>query len=157
MRRMNDFSQKLNRIIAESYHNALLMEETKRKYSKASFSFRDRNAIAYLLRYENGRTIGDVADYLKISRPSATTLIKKLEKHGLISRHSDPGNDRNTVVMVTRKGRMFASYQAQYREEMARAMCEDFSDEEKEVIYRSFCKLNDFFTDSIQSSIDKHR
>lgn len=154
---MNDFSQKLNRIIAESYHNALLMEETKRKYSKASFSFRDRNAIAYLLRYEKGRTIGDVADYLKISRPSATTLIKKLEKHGLISRHADPGNDRNTMVTVTRKGRMFASYQTQYREEMARAMCEGFSEDEKEVIYRGFCKLNDFFTDSIRSSIDRHR
>ena len=78
---MNDFSQKFNRIIAEAYHNVLLMEETKRKYSKASFSFRDRNAIAYLLRYENGRAISDVADYLKISRPSASTLIKKLEKH----------------------------------------------------------------------------
>ena len=154
---MNDFSQKLNSIIAESYHNALLMEETKRKYSKASFSFRDRNAIAYLLRYEKGRTIGELAEYLKISRPSATSLVKKLEKHGLIARRSDPGNDRNTVVTVTRKGRMFSAYQRQYREEMAQAMCEGFSEEEKEVIYRSFCKLNDFFTDSILSSVNKHK
>ena len=84
---MNDFSQKFNRIIAETYHNALLMEETKRKYSTASFSFRDRNAIAYLLRYEKGRTIGQLAEYLKISRPSATILVKKLEKRGL------PGGD----------------------------------------------------------------
>ena len=61
------------------------------------------------------------------------------------------------MVTVTRKGRMFASYQTQYREEMARAMCEGFSEDEKEVIYRGFCKLNDFFTDSIRSSIDRHR
>jgi DNA-binding MarR family transcriptional regulator len=154
---MNDFSQKFNSILAESYHNALLMEETKRKYSKASFSFRDRNAIAYLLRYPKGRTIGDVAKYLKISRPSATSLIKKLEKHGLIARHADPGNDRNTVVTVTRKGKMFSSYQRQYREEMAQAACEGFSEEEKEVLYKGFCKLNDFFTSSIKASVDKHR
>ena len=154
---MNDFSQKFNGILAEAYHNALLMEETKRKYSKASFSFRDRNAIAYLLRYEKGRTVSELAEYLKISRPSATSLVKKLEKHGLVARHSDPVNDRNTVVTVTRKGRMFSAYQRQYREEMAEAACEGFSEEEKEVLYKGFCKLNDFFTDSIKSSVDKHR
>ena len=154
---MDDFSQRFNNIIAETYHNALLMEETKRKYSKASFSFRDRNAIAYLLRYEKGRTIGQVADYLKISRPSATTLIKKLEKHGLITRHTEPGNDRSTVVTVTRKGRMFSSYQRRYREMMAESVCAGFSEEEKEVLYRGFCQLNDFFNASIHASVEKHK
>ena len=154
---MDDFSQRFNNIIAETYHNALLMEETKRKYSKASFSFRDRNAIAYLLRYEKGRTIGQVAEYLKISRPSATTLIKKLEKHGLIKRHADPGNDRSTVVTVTRKGRMFSSYQRQYRELMAQSVCEGFTDEEKEILYRSLCQLKDFVNASIRASVEKHK
>lgn len=154
---MNDFSQKFNRILAESFHNALLMEETKRKYSTASFSFRDRNAVAYLQNYEEGRTIGELADYLKISRPSATTLVKKLEKHGLIRRFTQPGNDRSTRVMATRKGRMFCSYQRRYREMMADAVCAGFSEEEKEVLYRGFCQLNDFFTDSINASVEKHK
>ncbi len=39
---MNNFETDFNNIIVEVYHNLLLMEETKRKYSKASFSFRDR-------------------------------------------------------------------------------------------------------------------
>lgn len=154
---MNDFSQKFNQIIAEAYHNALLMEETKRKYSKASFSFRDRNAVAYLLRYEEGRSIGDLAEYLKISRPSATTLVKKLEKHGLLARHAVPGNDRSTRVTVTRKGRMFSSYQRKYRELMAESVCEGFTDEEKEILYRGFCQLNDFFARSINDTLDHHK
>lgn len=153
---MNDFSQKFNRIIAETYHNALLMEETKRKYSTASFSFRDRNAVAYLLRYEKGRTIGQLADYLKISRPSATTLVKKLEKHGLIRRYTEPGNERSTLVRVTRKGRMFSSYQRRYREDMARAVCEGFTEEEQEILCRGFQQLNDFFAESINASVEKH-
>ena len=154
---MEDFSQKFNRIIAETYHNALLMEETKRKYSTASFSFRDRNAIAYLLRYDEGRSIGDLAEYLKISRPSATTLVKKLEKHGLVRRLAVPGNDRNTFVTVTRKGRMFSSYQRKYRELMAESVCEGFTDEEKEILYRGFCQLNDFFTNSTNDTLNHHR
>ena len=138
---MKDFSQKFNHIIAEAYHNVLLMEETKRKYSKASFSFRDRNAIAYLLQYENGRTVSALAEYLRISRPSASSLVKKLEKHGLVRRYGQPGNDRNTMVAVTRKGKMFSAYQRQYRELLAERVCEGMSEEEKEVLKGELAEL----------------
>ena len=154
---MNDFSQKFNGIIAEAYHNVLLMEETKRKYSKASFSFRDRNAIAYLLRYENGRTVSELADYLKISRPSASLLVKKLVKNGLVRRYPEPGNERNTMVAITRKGRMFSAYQRQYRELLAERVCEGMTEEEKEVLYRGFCQLNEFFIESINDTLDHHK
>lgn len=154
---MKDFSQKFNHIIAEAYHNVLLMEETKRKYSKASFSFRDRNAIAYLLQYENGRTVSALAEYLRISRPSASSLVKKLEKHGLVRRYGQPGNDRNTMVAVTRKGKMFSAYQRQYRELLAERVCEGMSEEEKEVLYRGFCQLNEFFEESINDTLDHHK
>lgn len=154
---MDDFSQKFNHILAEAYHNALLMEETKRKYSKASFSFRDRNAIAYLLRYEDGRTVSALADYLKISRPSASLLVKKLEKHGLVRRYTEPGNERSTMVAVTRKGRMFSAYQRQYRELMAERVCDGFSESEKEILYRGFCQLNEFFEESINDTLNHHK
>ncbi len=154
---MDDFSQRFNRIIAEAYHNVLLMEETKRKYSKASFSFRDRNAIAYLLRHEEGRTVSELAEYLKISRPSASLLIKKLEKHGLVRRFGLPGNDRSTMVAVTRKGKMFSAYQRQYRELLAERVCAGFTDDEKEILYRGFCQLNDFFEESINDTLNHHK
>ena len=154
---MKDFSQKFNHIIAEAYHNVLLMEETKRKYSKASFSFRDRNAIAYLLQYENGRTVSALAEYLRISRPSASSLVKKLEKHGLVRRYGQPGNDRNTMVAVTRKGKMFSAYQRQYRELLAERVCEGMTEEEKEVLYRGFCQLNEFFEENINDTLDHHK
>ncbi len=154
---MNDFSEKFNHIIAEAYHNVLLMEETKRKYSKASFSFRDRNAIAYLLQYENGRTVSALAEYLRISRPSASSLVKKLEKHGLVRRYGQPGNDRSTMVAVTRKGKMFSAYQRQYRELLAERVCEGMTEEEKEVLYRGFCQLNEFFEESINDTLDHHK
>ncbi len=49
---MKDFNTNFNRILVETYHHMLMTEETKRKYSSASFSFRDRNAIAYLMQQE---------------------------------------------------------------------------------------------------------
>ncbi|MGI6767332.1 MAG: MarR family winged helix-turn-helix transcriptional regulator [Lentihominibacter sp.] len=154
---MDDFNKKFNRILVETYHHMLMTEETKRKYSSASFSFRDRNAIAYLMHYENGVIISDVAEFLKISRPSTTTLIKKLERYGLVERTAEPEDERSTLVKVTRKGRMFASYQAAFREELALAVSEGFTEEEKEILYRGFCKLNDFFSKTIKESEEIHK
>lgn len=154
---MKDFNLKFNKILAETYHNMLLTEETKRKYSSASFSFRDRNAISYIIRSEKGVIISDIADYLKISRPSTTALIKKLEKYGLVKRTAESGDDRATIIKVTRKGRMFASYQNRFRERLALKVSEDFTDEEKEVLYRGFCKLNEFFDDTIRETLEIHK
>ena len=154
---MKDFSNQFNNKIVEAYHNLLLMEETKRKYSSASFSFRDRNAIAFL-KDDNGETkISDLADYLKISRPSATTLVKKLEKNGLIERVPKPGNSKVTLLRLTNKGRRFSSYHKRYTDRLIEQVNEEFSDEEKEILYRGFCKLNDFFIESINESNEKHK
>ncbi|MDD6191447.1 MAG: MarR family transcriptional regulator [Firmicutes bacterium] len=149
---MKDFSQSFNGILIETYHNALLMEETKRKYSSGGFSIRDRNAISYLKKHPEGVKISVVADYLKISRPSATTLIKKLEKYNLVEKISQSGNDRNTLVRLTRKGRLFSTYQRRYRERIADKISDGLTDSEKKVLYEGFCKLNQLFIDSINES-----
>lgn len=154
---MENFSKEFNRIIAEVYHSVLLMEETKKKYSRARFSFRDRNTITFLKRHDEGVKISEIADYLKISRPSATSLVKKLEKNGLVEKEIDPENERNTIVSLTRKGSLFHVYQRRFRERLAERVCEGFSDEEKEVLYEGFERLNDFFMESIHKSEEVHK
>ena len=107
--------------------------------------------------FRNGTNISSVADYLKISRPSATMTIKKLEKNGLVERKVDPSNHRNAIVKVTRKGRIYARYQQNYSEEMAKALSEDLSPEERDALYEGLCKLNQFFSDTIKESNMKHK
>lgn len=154
---MTDYNSKLNAVLTEVYHNALLAEETKRKYSSGNFTFRDRNAVTFIMGFKNGTNISSVADYLKISRPSATMTIKKLEKYGLVERKVDPSNHRNAIVKVTRKGRIYARYQQNYSEEMAKALSEDLSPEERDALYEGLCKLNQFFSDTIKESNMKHK
>ena len=154
---MSDYNSKLNAVLTDAYHNALLAEETKRKYSSGNFTFRDRNAVTFIMGFRNGTNISSVADFLKISRPSATMTIKKLEKNGLVERKVDPSNHRNAIVKVTRKGRIYARYQQKYSEEMAKALSENLSPEERDALYEGLCKLNQFFADTIKESNMKHR
>ena len=61
------------------------------------------------------------------------------------------------MVAVTRKGKMFSAYQRQYRELLAERVCEGMTEEEKEVLYRGFCQLNEFFIESINDTLDHHK
>ena len=153
---MNNFETDFNNIIVEVYHNLLRMEETKRKYSKASFSFRDRNALTYLSRHDGGKNISDIASYLRISRPSATVLIKKLDKYGFVRKHPEPGNERQTIVSLTKKGRLFAAFQKRYRKRLTEAICDGLSDDEREALYKGICRMNDFFIDTIEEMEEIH-
>lgn len=153
---MDEYTKKLHDILIDEYHNVLLMEETKRKYSSAGFSFRDRNAVAFICKYKDGINISNVADYLKITRPSASVLIKKLEKYGLIERKTSPKNNRNIIVKVTRKGRLFSRYQQRYYEKMVERISEELTDEEREILYKGMLKLNELFVESIEESNSIH-
>lgn len=153
---MDNFAREFNGILIETYHNILLMEETKKKYSSASFSFRDRNAAMYLAKYNEGKTLSEVAAYLRISRPSATVLVKKLSKHGFVRKFSEPGNERSTMVALTKKGKLFAAYQRRYMKRMAAMVRDGLNEEEQEILYKGLCKLNNFFADTIDEMAAVH-
>ena len=149
---MDDFTAQFNNILVRAYHNVLLMEETKRKHSRTTTSFRGRNAMEFLYKSENGeKKISEIADYLKISRPSATALIKKLETFDYVRRKTDKADERSTIVSLTRKGRLVTALQTSHRDNAISQICEEFTDEEKQVLYKGFCRLNQMFEDCIDT------
>lgn len=49
--------------------------------------------------------ISEIADRERVSRPTATTVLKRLEAEGLISRSADPDDSRSVFVDITDVGR----------------------------------------------------
>ena len=144
-----------NAALVRAYHNVLLFEETKRKYSRTTTSLRGRNAMEYIYEAAEGgkgfRTQGQLADYLKISRPSCTTLLDKLEGLGYIERRRDPADERQADIYLTRKGRLVTVYQSAHRNDMIDQIVGEFTPEERDVIYRGFERLNEVFEECIET------
>ena len=149
---MDRYNEKLNEIIVESYHNALQMEEKLKKDTRAKLSFRDRNVMEHLLVNEEGLSLSETADYLKLSRPSATEIIKKLESMGFVERFKPENetDDRKKHVRITKRGRFICALQRQYRNELVSKITADLNDEEKEAFYKGMSALNRCFDESIK-------
>ena len=50
-------------------------------------------------------TPSELADIERVQRPSATRIVARLEKAGLVDRAADPSDGRVSLVTATRKGR----------------------------------------------------
>ena len=142
-------------VLVRAYHNVLQLEETKRKCSRTTTSFRGRNAMEFIYAAadegKGSRTQGEIAEYLRISRPSCTTLLEKLESLGYIERRKSQTDERQSDVFLTRKGRLVTVYQSTHRNEMIDSILSEFTPEEQEVIYRGFKRLNEVFEECIET------
>lgn len=48
--------------------------------------------------------LSEIADRERVSRPTATTVIKRLEEEGLVRREPDPADSRSWLVSTTEQG-----------------------------------------------------
>lgn len=143
----DNFKREFNKILNDAYHSTLLLEEASKKNTSRRLSFRDRNALEFLLEKEDGYSISRLADYLKLTRPSATEMIKKLEKLELVERYKNPQwkDERKKCVRITRKGRLICAIQRQYRNGLAEEILKDLTEEESQAFYKGLAALNECF------------
>jgi DNA-binding MarR family transcriptional regulator len=136
-----------NKLLSRVYHNVLRLEESKRKYSRTTTSFRGRNAMEFIYEaQEDGkgsRAQSEIADYLKISRPSCTTLINKLEHLGYVQRVRGKTDNREVDIYLTRKGRLVTAIQCMHRNGIIDSVLSEYSEENQDLIADAFSRLNE--------------
>jgi DNA-binding MarR family transcriptional regulator len=95
---------------------------------------------AVLGRLDRGGTqsIGDLAVAERVRPQSMTQTIADLETDGLIERRADPADGRRSLVQLTDQGRLTLEADRRQREGwLARAIAEDLSQEEQQVLVQS--------------------
>lgn len=61
--------------------------------------------IASALDHRGPLRLSEIADHERVSRPTATTAVKRLEEHGILTRTQDPHDSRSWFVDLTPHGR----------------------------------------------------
>jgi DNA-binding MarR family transcriptional regulator len=147
---MQSFERKLNEMLVEVYHNILRVEEEfLRNNHRLNLSIREMHLIECVgMDKENGKTISEIADYLKVAKPSATVAVSKLEKKGYLQKSGSEEDGRVVRVTLTREGRKVFLYHERYHANMISELKKEFTDEERDVLMRAIDKLNRFFDTS---------
>jgi DNA-binding MarR family transcriptional regulator len=113
----------------------------RRLRAERRFSLSQASVLGRLDR-EGTMSIGDMAAAERVRPQSMTQTIGDLEADGLIERSPDPADGRRMLVDLTAQGRQTLEQDRREREGwLARAIAEDLSPQEQQVLMRSLVLL----------------
>jgi DNA-binding MarR family transcriptional regulator len=148
---MQGFQRILNDMLMEVYHNILRVEEDfLQNNHRINLTIREMHLIECVgMDRENGKTVSEIADYLKVARPSVTVAVNKLERKGYLSKNGCHTDGRVVRVTLTREGRKVYLYHNRYHMCMIHEIEDEFGEEEQAYLVRVIAKLNNFFEKSV--------
>ncbi len=101
-----------------------------------------QGAVLGRLDREGTRSIGDLAVAERVRPQSMTPTVSDLEADGLIARRADPADGRRMLVELTEQGLQTLEQDRRQREGwLARAIAEDLSPEEQQVLMQALALL----------------
>jgi DNA-binding MarR family transcriptional regulator len=148
---MQSFQMVLNNMLMQVYHNIVRVEEEfLQKNKRINLTIREMHLIECVGEdKENGKTVSEIAEFLKIAKPSVTVAVGKLEKKGYLSKNSCPKDGRVVHVTLTREGRKVYTYHKSYHMSMIHEIESEFDEDEREMLVRVITRLNKFFEKSV--------
>ncbi len=148
---MTSFKKTLNDMLMQVYHNILRVEEEfLQKNHRVNLTIREMHLIECVgTDKENGKTLSEIADYLKVARPSVTVAVNKLVRRGYLVKNGSDRDGRVVHVTLTREGRKVYLYHNRYHMSMIDEIENELGEEERAVLIRVIAKLNKFFERSV--------
>ena len=148
---MLGFQKMLNDMLVEVYHNIVRVEEEfLQKNDRINLTIREMHLIECVgLDSENGKTVSEIADYLKVRKPTVTVAVNKLERKGYLCKNGCHTDGRVVRVTLTREGRKVYLYHKRYHMSMIHEIEDEFDAAELDILVRVISKLNKFFEKTI--------
>lgn len=148
---MQGFQKLMNDMLIQVYHNIVRVEEEfLQKNDRINLTIREMHLIECVgMDRENGKTISEIANFLKVRRPSVTVAVSKLEKKGYLTRKDCDKDGRVVHVTLTREGRKVDMYHKRYHLSMVHEIEDEFDAAEQDTLIRVIAKLNKFFEKTV--------
>jgi DNA-binding MarR family transcriptional regulator len=107
-----------------------IKESTKENSLKNELTF-PQFEILWFIGFNGKRSMESIADYLKITPPSATSMVHKMEKRGLLSRKHDIKDKRIVYISLTAKTKKHLKALRKHKEKLLKKIIDKLSQTDK--------------------------
>lgn len=88
---MSGFSAKANELLVEIYRNVQILEQNELKKQRLNISINEMHMIELIAKGKTGMTVSEIAQQLKVTKPSVTVAVNKLVQKGYCEKQRLPG------------------------------------------------------------------
>ncbi len=150
---MSENNFEFDRILSKLNHNIMKLEElslcVERNLNLTINELHLLECIQKATKGEDGPTISAIAAELDITRPSTTVAVNKLKDKKYVEKIGCVNDGRSVRIKLTPKGKKIYALHAEYHENMAAALNECFTEEEKLAFAAQLQKISDFYAEKI--------
>jgi len=141
----------LNELFVNTFNDILSIEQKALQSGTfKDLSVTEIHTIEAIGMYDT-KTMSEVAGILGITVGTLTTAINHLVKKEYVIRKKSEEDRRVVQISLTRKGKLAYRVHEKFHADMVRAIIEELTPEEEEVLIKSLDKLNCFFKKKIQA------
>ena len=92
--------------------------------------------VLWFIGPEGSATMKAIAEHLKITPPSATSMIRVLEEKGIVERKSDPTDRRTVTIVLSKKAKELYSTVKKKKDGVLKKMLSRLDEKEKKDLER---------------------
>jgi len=147
----------INKLLVEIYEDVTRIEENAIKSGVfKDLSITEIHTLEAVGLY-GSKTMSEIASELDITMGTLTTAIDKLVKKGYVERKRSDADRRIVNVSLTNKGKLAYRVHEKFHLDMVKAITNDFSSQEEEVLICALRKLNNYLKDIYKTSGEKQQ
>lgn len=141
------YNEEFNKLLVDTFNEINRIEEKNlREIGQGDLSIVEFHVLLCISEGAAGRrTIGEIAEKMSVTHPTATVAVKRLESKGYVQRHRNETDGRSAYISLTAKGEQMNRLHRFFHEQMIFSVQAEFSEEELLLLYRCVKKLNEFF------------
>ena len=144
---MNERLKKINDLLVAIYEDVIHIEEDSlKKGAFSDLSITEIHTIEAVGLY-GSKTMSEIASALDITMGTLTIAVDKLIKKGYMERTRSAADRRIVNVSLTRRGKLAYRIHEKFHMDMVKAITDDFTPEEEEVLLVALGKLNKHLKD----------
>lgn len=151
---MDSFEEHLTELLVHTYRSIETLEQQMLESTKGLNltinEFHLLEAVGYPKDCPEGRTMGEISEYLNISMPSVTLAVNKLVKKGYVEKRRSDVDGRVVHVRLTRQGIKGNRIHQYFHRRMVISVSEDLTELEKQAMVSGMEKLNQYFAFNIR-------
>ena len=140
----------LNKLLVQLFNDILQNEKNAMNNTEfKDLSITEIHTIEAIGK-EGNRTMGEIANDLRITVGTLTTAINRLIKKGYVERKRIEEDRRVVVVYLTESGKKVFDEHTLFHKEMIDEVAKNFEDYELKVLTKALSKVSEFFEDKYQ-------
>lgn len=142
---LDEYGTKLNNLMIEIYDSVHEVEQKMLTNTKLELSISEMDVLDIIGRSgEEGCTISDIARSLRVTLPTVTVSIKKLEKKGFVTKVRSAEDARCVSIVLTRRGKKADAVHRYFHEQAVRACIKDIPESSRQDLLKAMKNLNEF-------------